>query len=111
MVFFLLLGFSMYQVFYLLPLYYENLKGLPTFEAGLHILAFAFFIALFSPVAGILSDKWNEKYVLYIATVLYLITSIFIIPKLDYYTPTVKAAIMTVPLGISMGMFLHRLQP
>jgi len=105
MVFFLLLGFSMYQIFYLLPLYYENLKGLPTFEAGLHILAFAFFIALFSPVAGMLSDKWNEKYVLYIATVLYLITSIFIIPKLDYYTPTVKAAIMTVPLGISMGMF------
>ena len=105
MVFFLLLGFSMYQVFYLLPLYYENLKGLSTFDAGLHILAFAFFIALFSPIAGILSDKWNEKYVLYIATVLYLITSIFIIPKLDYYTPAVKAAMMTIPLGIAMGMF------
>lgn len=104
-VFFLLLGFSMYQVFYLLPLYYENLKGLSTFDAGLHILAFAFFIAIFSPVAGILSDKWNEKYVLYIATVLYLITSLFIIPNLDYYTPTIRAALMTVPLGISMGMF------
>ncbi len=104
-VFFLLLGFSMYQVFYLLPLYYENLKGLSTFDAGLHILAFAFFIALFSPIAGILSDKWNEKYVLYIAATLYLITSIFIIPNLDYYTPTVRAALMTVPLGISMGMF------
>lgn len=104
-VFFLLLGFSMYQVFYLLPLYYENLKGIPTFEAGLHILAFAMFIAIFSPVAGILSDKWNEKYVLYIATTLYLITSIFIIPGLDYYTPSIKAALMTIPLGISMGMF------
>lgn len=104
-VFFLLLGFSMYQVFYLLPLYYENLKGLSTFDAGMHILAFAFFIALFSPVAGILSDKWNEKYVLYIATILYLITSLFIIPNLDYYTPTVRAAMMTIPLGISMGMF------
>ncbi|MCX7760495.1 MAG: DHA2 family efflux MFS transporter permease subunit [Hydrogenothermaceae bacterium] len=104
-VFFLLLGFSMYQVFYLLPLYYENLKGIPTFEAGLHILAFAMFIAIFSPVAGILSDKWSEKYVLYIATTLYLITSIFIIPNLDYYTPSSKAALMTVPLGISMGMF------
>ncbi len=104
-VYFLLLGFSMYQIFYLLPLYYENLKGLPTFDAGIHILAFAFFIALFSPIAGILSDKWNEKYVIYIATILYLIVSIFIIPKLDYYTPTIKAAIMTVPLGIAMGMF------
>lgn len=104
-VFFLLLGFSMYQVFYLLPLYYENLKGLSTFDAGLHILAFALFIAIFSPVAGILSDKWNEKYVLYIATVIYLISSIFILPNLDYYTPRTQAAIMTIPLGISMGMF------
>lgn len=104
-VFFLLLGFSMYQVFYLLPLYYENLKGLSTFDAGMHILAFALFIAVFSPVAGILSDRWNERYVLYIATILYLFTALFIIPNLDYYTPTVRAAIMTVPLGISMGMF------
>lgn len=104
-VFFLLLGFSMYQVFYLLPLYYENLKGLPTFEAGIHILAFAIFIAVFSPVAGILSDRWNERYVLYLATTLYLITSLFIIPTIDYYTPATKVAIMTVPLGISMGMF------
>nr|BAU79855.1 putative major facilitator family transporter [uncultured Aquificaceae bacterium] len=104
-VFFLLLGFSMYQVFYLLPLYYENLKGLSTFDAGLHILAFALFIAIFSPVAGILSDKWNEKYVLYIATVIYLISSIFILPNLDYYTPKTQAALMTIPLGVSMGMF------
>jgi DHA2 family multidrug resistance protein len=104
-VFFLLLGFSMYQIFYLLPLYYENLKGLPTFEAGIHILAFAIFIAIFSPVAGILSDKWNERYVLYIATVIYLFSAIFILPNLDYYTPQLKAALMTVPLGISMGMF------
>jgi DHA2 family multidrug resistance protein len=104
-VFFLLLGFSMYQVFYLLPLYYENLKGLSTFDAGLHILAFALFIAIFSPIAGILSDKWNEKYVLYIATVVYLISAIFILPSLDYYTPRTQAALMTIPLGISMGMF------
>ncbi|MDM7273563.1 DHA2 family efflux MFS transporter permease subunit [Sulfurihydrogenibium azorense] len=104
-VFFLLLGFSMYQVFYLLPLYYENLKGLSTFDAGLHILAFAMFIAIFSPVAGILSDKWNERYVLYIATAIYLISSIFILPNLDYYTPKVRAALMTIPLGIAMGMF------
>ncbi|MGC9188066.1 MAG: DHA2 family efflux MFS transporter permease subunit [Sulfurihydrogenibium sp.] len=104
-VFFLLLGFSMYQIFYLLPLYYENLKGLPTFEAGIHILAFAIFIAIFSPVAGILSDKWNERYVLYIATVIYLFSAIFILPNLDYYTPQLKAALMTVPLGVSMGMF------
>ncbi len=104
-VFFLLLGFSMYQVFYLLPIYFEKLKGLSTLDTGIHILAFAIFIALFSPIAGILSDKIGEKYVLYITAVLYLASSLFILPKLDYFTPSVQAAIMTVPLGISLGMF------
>ncbi|WP_457625027.1 DHA2 family efflux MFS transporter permease subunit [Persephonella sp.] len=104
-IFFLLLGFSMYQVFYLLPLYFERLKGMSTFDAGLHILAFAVFIAMFSPIAGILSDKIGEKKVLYIAVVLYLIASLYFLPKLEYFTPNVQAALMTIPLGISMGMF------
>ena len=105
LVYFLILGFSMYQVFYLLPIYFESLKHLTTFQAGLHILALALFIALFSPIAGILSDKWGEDKVLYISTALYLFSSLYILPKLNYYTPSFQAALMTVPLGISMGMF------
>lgn len=104
-VFFFLLGFSMYQIFYLLPIYFEKLKGLSTLDAGLHILAFAVFIALFSPIAGILSDKIGERYVIFIPAVLYLISSLWIIPKLNYFTPSVQAAILTIPLGISLGMF------
>ncbi len=105
LVYFLILGFSMYQIFYLLPIYFENLKHLTTFQAGLHILALALFIALFSPIAGILSDKWGEDKVLYISTALYLFSSLYILPQLNYYTPSLKAALMTIPLGISMGMF------
>jgi len=104
-IFFLLLGFSMYQVFYLLPLYFERLKGLSTFDAGLHILAFAVFIAIFSPVAGILSDKIGEKKVLYVAVVVYLISSLYFLPRLEYFTPNVQAAVMTIPLGVALGMF------
>ncbi len=105
LVYFLILGFSMYQIFYLLPIYFEMLKHLTTFQAGLHILALAIFIALFSPIAGILSDKWGEDKVLYISTALYLFSSLYILPKLSYYTPSFQAALMTIPLGISMGMF------
>ncbi|WP_457638771.1 DHA2 family efflux MFS transporter permease subunit [Persephonella sp.] len=104
-IFFLLLGFSMYQTFYLLPLYFERLKGLSTFDAGLHILAFAVFIAIFSPVAGILSDKIGEKKVLYMAVGTYLLASLYFLPRLDYFTPNVQAALMTIPLGIALGMF------
>ncbi|MEO0278488.1 MAG: DHA2 family efflux MFS transporter permease subunit, partial [candidate division WOR-3 bacterium] len=45
---FFTLGFSMYQIFYLLPLYYENVKGLTTLQTGIHMLAFAAFIGTFS---------------------------------------------------------------
>jgi len=95
----------MYQIFYLLPLYFERLKGLSTLDAGIHILGFALFIALFSPIAGILSDKIGERYVLYMAVTLYLFSALFILPSLEYFTPNLQAALLLIPLGISMGMF------
>ena len=104
-VYFLLLGFSMYQLFYLIPIYFENLKQLSTLEAGIHILGMAFFIALFSPIAGLLSDKIGEKYVLYFAGILYIFSALVILPSLDYFTPSLKGALMLIPLGTSMGMF------
>jgi DHA2 family multidrug resistance protein len=99
------MGLSIYQLFYLLPLYYENLKQLGTFDAGLHMLAFAIFIAIFSPLAGILSDRFGPHRVLTGSCLLYLFTSYSLIPSLNYYTPSVQAAVVTIPLGIGLGCF------
>ncbi|MCS7149741.1 MAG: DHA2 family efflux MFS transporter permease subunit [Caldimicrobium sp.] len=102
---FFVLGFGMYQIFYLLPLYYENLKGLTTFQTGLHILVFAVFIGAFSIISGYLSDKLPPKALLLFSSILFLMTSYFLIPQLNYYTPAWKASLLTIPLGISMGTF------
>ncbi len=102
---FFTLGFGIYQIFYLLPLYYENLKGLTTFQAGLSILAFAIFIGAFSLISGILSDKIPPALILVVSLLLFFITSYFLIPQLNYYTPRWKAILFTIPLGISMGTF------
>lgn len=102
---FFTLGFGMYQIFYLLPLYYENLKGLTTFQAGIHILTFAIFIGTFSVISGFLSDKISPAKILIFSSLLFLITSFFLIPKLNYYTPAWQASLLTIPLGISMGTF------
>jgi DHA2 family multidrug resistance protein len=99
------MGLSIYQLFYLLPLYYETLKGLPTFDTGLHMLAFAIFIAIVSPLAGILSDRYGPPKVLVVSSAIYLFTSYALIPSLNFYTPSVRAAILTIPLGISLGSF------
>jgi len=100
-----IMGFSMYQYFYLLPVYYEHIKMLPTLDAGIAVFAFAIFIGFFAPVAGALSDKIGAKKVLLYSTIIYLLTSFFLMPSLNYYTPLVRAELLTVPFGISMGLF------
>ncbi|MEJ2690167.1 MAG: MFS transporter, partial [Deltaproteobacteria bacterium] len=103
--YFTTMGLSIYQLFYMLPLYYETLKELTTFQTGLHMLAFAIFIAIVSPLAGILSDRFGPPTVLVGSSAIYLVTSYFLIPSLNYYTPSVQAAILTIPLGIALGSF------
>jgi len=103
--YFLVMGLSVYQLFYLLPLYYETLKHLGTFDTGIHMLSFAIFIAILSPMAGILSDKYGSPPVLVVSTIIYLTTSFYLIPSLNYYTPSVQAALITIPLGIALGSF------
>ncbi len=105
LVYFFILGFSMYQFFYLLPVYYEHIKMMPSFDAGLGVLAFAVFVGIFSPVAGILSDRYGPKYVLVVAGIVYTASSFWLIPKLGYYTPFAEAMLLTVPLGVAMGLF------
>ena len=104
-VYFFTLGFSIYQIFYLLPLYYENLKGYTTLQAGLHMLAFAIFICITSIAAGILSDRFGERNVLIVNAFLYITTSVFLIPQMNYYTPSIKTILLTIPLGFSLGSF------
>ena len=105
MIYFFILGFSMYQYFYLLPVYYEHIKMLPTLNAGIAVFAFAVFIGVFSPIAGILSDKIGAKNTVAIAACIYVLTSLFLLPKLNYYTPINQAMLLTVPFGIGMGLF------
>ncbi|MGC9109318.1 MAG: DHA2 family efflux MFS transporter permease subunit [Caldimicrobium sp.] len=102
---FFTLGFGMYQIFYLLPLYYENLKGLTTFQAGVHILVFACFIGTFSVISGYLSDRLAPGRILMVSSLLFIFTSFYLIPQLNYYTPAWKASLLCIPLGISMGTF------
>jgi len=102
---FFILGFVMYQVFYLISIYYQNLKGLTTFQAGLHMLSYAAFTGIFSIISGKLSDKFSPIIILFINFLILSVTTIFLLPKLNYYTPALKAAILTIPLGIAIGCF------
>jgi DHA2 family multidrug resistance protein len=105
LVYFILLGFSMYQYFYLIPMYYEHLKGLSSIQTGLGVLGFGIWIGVFSIIAGILSDKFSPLPVLIIAAVIYLYSGFVLFPSLNYYTPFYEAVLKTMPFGIAMGLF------
>jgi len=104
-VFLLVLGFSMYALFYSIPLYFEFLKGLSTFTTGLLLLPFAFSIAVCSVVAGILSDRWSAGGTLLIAILVYLGSILLFIRHYDLYTPREAASFELAVTGIGMGLF------
>ena len=104
MVYFILLGFSMYQYFYLLPLFYEQVKGLSSIETGLGVLGFGIWIGIVSLIAGVLSDKFSPIPILMLGGVVYLLSS-YLFSTLNYYTPFFEAVIKTMPFGIAMGLF------
>jgi DHA2 family multidrug resistance protein len=105
LIFMTLFGFSMYQYFYLLPYFYEHIKGLPSSVAGLGVLGFGIWIGIFSIVAGKLVDKFSPSFTLAIAGILYLISTLILIPTINYYTPFYIAVIKTMLFGIALGMF------
>jgi len=104
-VFLLVLGFSMYALFYSIPLYFEFLKGLSTFTTGVLLLPFAFSIAIFSVVAGVLSDRWSAGGTLLIAILIYLGSIFFFIRHFDIYTPKGSASLELALTGVGMGLF------
>ena len=105
LIYFVILGFSMYQYFYLLPVFYEHIKGLGSLDAGIGMFGFGIFIGIFSILAGIISDKHSPKIVILVGVIIYIIDTLYFIPKINYYTPFIQAVIYTIPFGVAMGMF------
>ncbi len=103
--YFFVLGLSMYQIFYILPLYYENLKMFSTLKAGLHIMPMALTVAVFSITSGILSDKLRPDKILIGSGIVLFIAVFLILPKLNYYTPSLNTIFLTIPYGVGAGMF------
>lgn len=105
LIFMVLFGFSMFQYFYLVPYFYEHIKGLPSSDAGIGVLGFGMWIGIFSLISGRLVDKFSPKFVLTIGGVLYLISGLLLFPTINYYTPFHEAVIKSMLFGMALGMF------
>ncbi len=106
LIYFVLLGFSMYQYFYLIPVFYEHVKGLSSIQSGLGVLeGFGIWIGIISIISGKISDKIGPIPVLTLAALLYLFTTFYLLTPVNYYMSFKEIVLRTMPFGISMGMF------
>lgn len=98
-------GFVFFQIIYLMPIYFESLRLVPTFQTGLTFLGYAFLLALFALIGGRLSDRLEPKLLLLVSqSILFLTLSAFL-SHIDYYTPRWKVATYMCFIGMGMGFF------
>jgi EmrB/QacA subfamily drug resistance transporter len=93
-----------FAVGYLLSLYLQYIKGLSPQDAGIILVAQPITMAIFSPIAGRLSDKFEPQLVAtagMILTVAGLVPFIF----LNDNTPTLYLVITLLVIGIGFALF------
>ena len=83
---FVAFSINLYAIMIILPFYLERLKLYPTLTAGLVLLPGAAVAGIGTVLAGILSDKLNQKYLLIVALVCLGIAT-FYVGGIDFYTP------------------------
>jgi EmrB/QacA subfamily drug resistance transporter len=100
----LLSAISWGAVLLLLSLYFQLVRGLAPFQAGLAILPFDVAFLAVGPISGKLSDKYGH--VAFTTTGLALISiSLYLLSTTDATTPYVRLAADLVIYGVGIGLF------
>ncbi|WP_414470323.1 MFS transporter [Methanobacterium sp. ACI-7] len=89
---------------YLLSLYFQYLKLLPPNTAGLILVLQPIFVALISPIAGRISDKYDPR--LFTSTGMLITTiGLFILIFLNQDTPFYSIILGLILIGIGVALF------
>lgn len=93
-----------FAVGYLLSLYLQNVKGLSPQDAGIILLVQPAVMAIFSPVAGRLSDKIEPRILASVGMALTAV-SLFLFTSLDEQTSISFVAANLLLIGLGFGLF------
>ena len=96
---------ALFAVGFLLPFYFEELRGFSTQEAGLLLTPFSLAIAVVGPIAGVLADRFGSRW---LAPLGLAITTLGLV-QLAQLSLTSSIQDIAVPLivsGIGQGLFL-----
>ena len=104
-VFVLVQGLTFFQTVYTIPIYFERVRDLGTFETGLHIFPYAIGIGVFSLIGGRLADRINPAILIFFSEAILMITLFFFLSNIDYYTPRYYITLYMLLVGSGMGLF------
>lgn len=104
-IFVLVQGLTFFQTVYTIPIYFERVRNLGTFDTGLHIFPYAIGIGVFSIIGGRLADKINPAILIFASESIIFITLFFFLSNIDYYTPRSHITMYLFLVGVGMGLF------
>ena len=97
---------SLNVIFYQLPFYLRDIRGMDVIDIGLVIIGSPLAMAIVGPFSGRLSDRIDPKYIASIGMVGISVDLILLAVFLTETTPYWFIVVMAVILGISLGAFL-----
>ncbi len=103
-----LLTFAFFGGFFLLPVYWQNLRGLSAYQAGLGLLPFAFAAMVAALVGGRLVDRIGVRWVV-LPGLLLLAYSTWGFASVTLTTPYWQQQILLVVRGVGFGLVLQPL--
>ncbi len=103
--FVLVYGLAFFQILYIMPVYFERIRGLGSFDTGLYIFPFAIGIVLFSPIGGKLSDRLDPKILLLVCQSIIFLDIHFFLSHVDFFTPKLHISFYMLFVGVGMGLF------
>jgi EmrB/QacA subfamily drug resistance transporter len=100
-----ILFFGISASLFVLPYFLQGLKFLSAEEAGYWLIAMPLMNSIVAPIAGRISDRMNPKYMMAFGAALYSL-GLFNLSHVDVNIGFWEFFMLTVPMGIGMGMLM-----
>ncbi|MEU1259438.1 MDR family MFS transporter [Streptomyces chartreusis] len=96
------LGLATFASIFVIPLYYQQVRGYDVFESGLRLAPFGLGSALVMPLAGRLSDRWGSRNLALTGAAIALLSSLAF-SRFDAQTGQLWPLLAAFTLGIGTG--------
>lgn len=97
--------FCLSSSLFVVPYFLQGLKGLSAEEAGYWMLAIVVMIAFVAPIAGMLSDRINPKYIMCSGPILFAL-GMYNMTDVDVNIKYWEFFFKLIPIGIGMGLLI-----